>query len=352
MKMPSPNRFKELFQEVQAEHKQTSTFSLNDKVLIVDGHNNYLRNFCAVPTMNEMGEHVGGVSGFLKSIGSAIRMFRPTRCIITFDGPGGSQRRRKLYPEYKENRKHLTRLNRTYDFKDKDDEDKALTWQLIALAHLLKCLPVTVLAPSNVEADDVIAYTADLIQQRDGHSIIMSTDKDFLQLVNEHIEIWNPIKKKAYYPQTVIDEYGIHPNNFTIYRALDGDKSDNISGVKGIGLKTLIKHYPTLVNEEMMDVNALIDYAERQDKGKLFESIRRNRDLIELNFKLMNLHQVQMSTSTKMSVMNRIDSANFELNKTELTKQLAELQMLGVFGNYDAWILNTWHPLIRFSNKE
>jgi len=346
------NTLYDKFTEFQKEQDHFNSSDINGRVLIVDGLCNYIRCFAAVPTMNEVGDHVGGISGFLKSIGSAIRTFKPTRCIIIFDGKGGSQRRRKIFPEYKENRKHMTRLNRTYDFKNKEEEKDAMTWQLMALAHLLKLLPVTILAPSNVEADDVIAYVAGLIEQRDGQSIIMSTDKDFLQLVNENIEVWNPITKKTYHIQSVIEEYGIHPNNFSIFRAMDGDKSDNIPGIRGIGRKTLIKNYPQLKDKELVDFNQIMHVAERQEKGKLFEKIRGNEKLIERNLELMDLRCPQMSTTTKMSVVDRVDAVDFGLNKMELTKQLVELQMMDAFGNYDQWIMNTWHPLVRFSKTE
>jgi len=63
-----------------------------------------------VPSINDNGEHIGAVIGFLRSIGSLIRMVRPTRCIVVFDGIGGSVRRRKIYPEYKANRKNKMKL--------------------------------------------------------------------------------------------------------------------------------------------------------------------------------------------------------------------------------------------------
>ena len=77
----------------------------NDKVLIIDGLNTFIRVFSVIPTTNDDGIHVGGIVGFLRSIGYTINMFRPTRVIIVFDGKGGSTRRRKIYPEYKQNRK-------------------------------------------------------------------------------------------------------------------------------------------------------------------------------------------------------------------------------------------------------
>jgi len=346
------SKYTDLLEQVKQEHEQYDSGQLNDRVLIVDALNTYIRCFAAVPTMNEDGEHVGGITGFLKSVGLAVRTFKPTRCILVFDGKGGSQRRRKIYPEYKENRRHMVRLNRTYDFKDKEDEDEAMRWQLLTLAHLLTCFPVTVLAPPNVEADDVIAYLANLTAEREGKAIIMSTDKDFLQLVSDDIDIWNPIKKKVYHPEQVVEEYGIHPRNFAIFRALDGDKSDNIPGVRGIGKKSLVKKYPQLAEQDPVDIDSVLKYANSQAKGKLFENISQNRDIIERNYTLMRLDVVQMSGTTKLDVVGKLDKAAVELDKAGLTKQLSELNMLGSFGNYDQWLVTTWQPLTRFSLSE
>ena len=80
----------------------------DDRVLIIDGLNTFIRVFSVIPTTNDDGIHVGGIVGFLRSIGYTINMFRPTRVIIVFDGKGGSKRRRKLYPEYKAKRKTIT----------------------------------------------------------------------------------------------------------------------------------------------------------------------------------------------------------------------------------------------------
>jgi DNA polymerase-1 len=341
----------ELFLEMKEEQVNAPT-QIDDRVLIIDALNTYIRCFVAVPTMNDEGEHVGGITGFLKSIGSAIRIFKPSRCIVVFDGKGGSQRRRKLFPEYKENRRHMARLNRTYDFRDKDEERQAMKWQLILLARLLQHLPVTVLAPPNVEADDVIAYLAHLSVERDGEAIIVSTDKDFLQIVSDKIEIWNPIKKKRYNVKMVMDEFGIHPNNFIFYRALDGDKSDNIPGVKGVGRKMLIRSFPQLAEGRRMDVKEILEYASEQKKGKMFENIVANKELIERNLELMRLDIVQMSGQTKLEVLKEVDNNKLNLNRNELTTLLAEHKMLDVFGDYNRWILTTFQPLMRFTSND
>ena len=88
------------------------TRKLNDHVLVVDGFNTFIRAFSVNPSLNEDGSHVGGLVGFLKSIRFTINKLKPTRCVIVFDGKGGSNRRRKIYPEYKQNRRTKYRVTK------------------------------------------------------------------------------------------------------------------------------------------------------------------------------------------------------------------------------------------------
>ena len=248
----------------------------DDRVLIIDGLNTFIRVFSVIPTTNDDGIHVGGIVGFLRSIGYAINMFRPTRVIIVFDGKGGSTRRRKIYPEYKQNRKTEYRVNRTYDFASQEDEKQNMIMQLQRIVEYLDTLPVTVLSYDNIEADDTIGYLCRQVLT-DSNITIMSTDKDFLQLANGRIKVWSPTKKKLYDEQAVLDEYGISSHNLIWYRVIDGDKSDNIKGVKGLGLKTIQKKLPFLSENRIVNIDEIIT--------KLPES----KDIIELNYKLMQL---------------------------------------------------------------
>ena len=350
----SINDLHERFLKMTEENEPFDASDVNGKVLIVDGLNSYIRCFAAVPTMNDDGEHMGGVTGFLKSIGKAIRTFRPTRVIIAFDGRGGSQRRRKIFPEYKENRRTMNRLNRTYEgWRDKDEENTSRRYQLMTLGQILTHLPVTVLAPSNVEADDVIAYVASLVEERGGRAIIMSTDKDFLQIVSDNVELYNPIKKKSYGVDDVLDEYGIHPNNFAVFRAMDGDKSDNIPGVRGVGRKLLVKNFPQLAEEKRVDIDHILEFSSEVDRrGKLFENIRNNRKLIERNYEIMQLADAMMSGQTKLDVLDRIDNYKITLDRDSMTAILSSNKVMDAFGNYPQWVQLTFAPLMRYAVKQ
>ena len=94
-------KFISFLDQVQNNNSTEKTY-LNDKILIVDGLNTFIRAFAVNPAINDDGAHIGGIVGFLKSLRYAIDILKPTRCIIVFDGKDGSKRRRKLYPEYKQ----------------------------------------------------------------------------------------------------------------------------------------------------------------------------------------------------------------------------------------------------------
>ena len=300
--------------------------------------------------MNDEGEHMGGMIGFIKSLALAIRTLKPSRCIIVFDGKGGSQRRRKLYPEYKHKRKMMTRLNRTYDFKNKDEEVNAMRKQLIRLIGILDTLPVLVYAIDNIEADDAIAYLTTVVREKQegSQSIIMSTDKDFLQLVADDVKVWNPIKKRLYEPSSVLAEYKIHPTNFLIYRALDGDASDNINGIKGVGLTSLVKYYPKLTEPGKVTLDEIFDIA-KSGKAKLYEKILNGKDILERNIQLMRLDEIDMSGLIKLKILERFDEEVPTVNKFALTKILQEDKLSTGFPKYEEWLQMSFGQLNRFA---
>ena len=118
--MKNHKRYQQLFQDIVKEHQEGGPSDINSRILILDGLNTFIRVFSAVPALNDDGDHIGGVTGFLRSIAANIRLLKPTRVIICFDGKGGSQRRRKIFPDYKANRLVRTKLNRTNAFGDKE----------------------------------------------------------------------------------------------------------------------------------------------------------------------------------------------------------------------------------------
>ena len=310
----------------------------DDKVLIVDGLNTFLRVFSVIPTTNDDGIHVGGIVGFLRSIGYTINMFQPTRVIIVFDGKGGSSRRRKIYPEYKQNRKTKYRVNRTYDFASQEDEKQNMIMQLQRVVEYLDLLPVTVLSYDNIEADDTIGYLCKQVL-KESEVVVMSTDKDFLQLANGKTKIWSPTKKKLYDEEAVFEEFGITAKNYIWYRVIDGDKSDNISGVKGLGLKTIRKKLPFLTENKIFNI---------EDITKVLPE---SSEIIDRNYRLMQLQEVDISGSTKSRILQKIRQPINRLVKFKFETMFLEDKLFTALPNLNSWLLTNFSKLNNYAEK-
>ena len=284
------NKYQQLFKELQKE-KSSAPSSVNDHLMVFDGLNTFIRSFGATPAYNEDGDHIGGITGFLYSVGKTIRDFKPTRCIIVFDGRGGSARRKRIYGDYKANRANKTKLRR-HDHHEStlEQEQESMRHQFSRLISYLDNLPVTFISMDGIEADDTIAYIAQMYEMECKKITIVSTDRDFYQLVDNRIQVWSPIKKKMYNVDTVQEEFGVHPANMVIYRSFTGDASDNIPGVNGIGPKTILKLIPELANEAPYTTQQLFDKSTASIKeSKSYQKILDNSRIIEQNYQLMNL---------------------------------------------------------------
>lgn len=331
-----------LFDSIKDEKTMIETKGLmaakHKEVLIVDGYNTFIRCFAAIPTLNEDGLHTGGVSGFLKSVGHAIKLFHSDRVVIVFDGVGGSQKRRKIYSEYKEHKSTKVRLNRIYEENTSlGSEEVSLKKQLQRIVIYLQHLPVYMISLDHVEADDTIAHVA-LDYYKDWKVKIMSSDKDFLQLVNDNIHVWSPTKKKVYATGDVLTEYGVSPANFIYFRVLMGDVSDNIPGIKGCGPKTIIKAFPFLAGERV-ELQRIREHGISQ-KGKLkvYDTIVEHWEEVERNYALMQLTESYLQTTAQLKVKEILDNQPPKLEQHKLAKLILEDKLWASMPNYRTWV--------------
>lgn len=338
-----------LFDQFKEELKSDAGLNrtINDKVLLIDGLNTFIRCWSANPMMNEDGLHTGGVAGTLKSIGYAIKLVNPTRCVVIFDGDGGSQKRRRIYPEYKQHRKSSVRLNRTYEeLSEMESEEANKTKQLVRLSEYLQKLPINILIANGIEADDSIAYCANEYFKK-SKIVIMSSDKDFLQLVDERIKVWSPSKKIMYGPAEVLREYNIHPNNFVLFRSMDGDESDNINGIEGVGIKTVAKYFPFMSEETPRDVKYVLDYAQAaRGKYKIYDKVLEGAQIIERNYSLMQLNESIASSISQLHINDCLVKEKIpRLSKYGIVKLITEDKMWNNIPNYHIWVNETFKGL-------
>ena len=345
--------YKNILESVEVEHNQNIDKHKNSRVLIIDGLNTFIRCWSSIPTMNGDGDHVGGVTGVLKSIGYAIRQTQPTRVVVVFDGKGGSQRRKKVFSDYKAQRdKNQLRVNRQYaDLMNDEDERESMKRQFVWLNEMLNYLPITTMIYDGVEADDIMAYITTNLLKEDEQAVIMSTDKDFLQLVNDTTIVWSPTKKKMYNKKLVKEEYGIESKNLLLYRVLDGDKSDNIPGVYGCGIKTLVKRFPEITEETKLSVDDLFQLCEQkveETKGKIkiYKDILEAKEQILLNKDLMQLDDVDISGQIKMKTLDRFNEPISPLVKMDFMKILLKYKVVNNFGDINDWLKTTFGNII------
>jgi DNA polymerase-1 len=349
------NKYQQLFKQLQQE-KDSAPSSVNDHIMVFDGTNTFIRSFGATPSTNEDGDHIGGITGFLFSIGKAIRDFKPSRCIVVFDGRGGSARRKKIYGDYKGNRANKTRLRRhDHHFASIEDEQEAMRYQFSRLVSYLDNLPCTLISIDGIEADDTIMYITDMYKDISKKITIVSTDRDFYQLVSPVVQIWSPIKKKMYNTQDIVDEFGVHPNNYVVYRTFTGDNSDNIPGVNGFGDKTILKCLPELANEQEFTPDDLFTKSEsllnEAKIGKKYQTILDSREIIEKNYQLMNLKLLDISATHTSNIRQIINGSIPLLNKLEFQRIFMEDKMWTTMKNLPEWLTRTWLSLNAFAQQ-
>jgi 5'-3' exonuclease len=239
-------------------------------------------------------------------------------------------------------------LNRIFENNStSESESEAIARQLVRVSHYLDTLPVTTIQIDNVEADDVIAYLA-VDSFKDSNTTIMSADKDFYQLVNEKIKVYSPTKKRLYGQAEVLNEYGINTKNFVLYRILDGDKSDNVGGITGCGLKTIIKCFPFLAEDKPYTVQDLFDYAEsHKGKLKVYDTILENKSIVNRNFDLMQLKDTIISTFSQLNINDILKKKN-RLNRYAFNNMITEDRMWNAIPGHGVWLETTFKKLDDF----
>lgn len=319
--------------------------NFHSRVLLIDGLNLFFRNFATINFMNKDGVPIGGMAGFLRSLGSLIQLTQPTGVYVIFDGQGSSTNRKNLLPEYKSNR-GINRITNwdTYDSIEEEGESKVD--QITRLIHYLQCLPVKIGMIDKAEADDMIAYLATkLSKERSSDVIIVSSDKDYLQLANPKITVYRPISKKFYKAKEVAQEYGIHSDNFIIYKTLLGDKSDKINGIRGLGPKTLLKHFPELIHHSL-DLDEIFEIAEAKlTTHKVFAKILHEQDNLRNSYKLMDLKNPILDDRQIKYIEDLVRENNNPFYKKEFLEMYEQDGVAHFIKNIENWVTDTFFKL-------
>jgi DNA polymerase-1 len=208
------------------------------------------------------------------------------------------------------------------------------------------------MAMDGIEADDAIAYIAQMYETECKKITVVSTDRDFYQLVDERIQVWSPIKKKMYDVQAVQDEFGVHPANMVVYRSFTGDASDNIPGIMGIGPKTILKLVPELSAADEFTPEMLLEKCElHKAESKSWQKILDNSRILEQNYQLMNIKLLDIPAQTASKIRGIMEQSISELNRSEFQRLFYEDKMWAIMKNLPDWLTNTWLSLNAFAKQ-
>jgi DNA polymerase-1 len=228
----------------------------NNKLVLIDGHALAYRAFHALPAdmKTSQGELTNAVYGFTSMLLNVLRDEQPTHVAVTFDK--GLTFRHDMYPDYKA---HRTKM---------PDEMRA---QMARIREVVDVLSIPVFEQEGYEADDLLGTLARQAAEQDVDTLIVTGDMDLLQLVDEHTRVltsrWRFSDTVTYDLEGVKQRYGLPPSRLVDLKAIMGDKSDNIPGVRGVGEKTgvkLLQQYGSLE-----DIYAHLDEVQTRFRSKL-----------------------------------------------------------------------------------
>lgn len=283
-----------------------------EKLMLIDGHSIMNRAFYAIPLLtNKDGQHTNAIYGFLNILFKLIEEEQPTYIGVSFDLPKPTFRHLK-YSDYKGNRK-------------KTPEE--LRSQIPLMKDVLKAMNVVIYEKEGYEADDVLATIAKKAESIGISPIIVSGDRDLLQVATDNIKIKMPKTKAGkteiedYFAKDVIEKYSVTPQEFIEVKALMGDTSDNVPGVPSIGEKTAIK----IINEYKTVENAIQNASNIKPK-KAGENILEYKEQA-----LLSKYLVKIDTDVPIEFLNEKTEDIFNENFFEQCKKYELKTILSKF---------------------
>ena len=273
------------------------------KLVLIDGNSLLNRAYFALPPMNDAtGRNVNAVYGFVNLLLKVLDDYKPTNLAVTFD-MRGKNFRKEIYPQYKANRKGMP-----------DD----LAEQMPVLHQLLNLMGVNIVERAGVEADDLIGSLA---KKFDVPTLIVSGDKDLFQLVNDNTSVLLTKKGisevEVVTPTTLMQNYKLTPSQVIEYKALRGDTSDNIPGVRGVGEKTA-----TALIEKYGSIDQLYHNIDQQ-KGALKDKLVADKDMAFVSRTLATI-------VTDVDVDTTIDNCTLPVFNQEVKSKMQSLQFRSI----------------------
>ncbi len=276
------------------------------------------------------GKPSGGAFSFIRSIRSTLYEFKGVdRVIVVFD-QGRSERRKALYPEYKANRK----------VNDEVDPD-GLTYiekfntQIRILRYVLPKLGAKIVQLPGREGDDLMALIPRLLGS--ALTIIATDDRDLLQLVSPTVHVWRPIAQQLVTLDS-FEEYAKSKREFfLLYKAIIGDKSDNIIGVKGVGPKTANKFLDECPCIGEYPFDEFFEYLIEVDTKKA-DDVLDNSEQVTLNYEILDLGREEFHSNEEAKVLAGCTTPT-EVDALKVKKAFVALEYFSLVDDFAKWIV-------------
>ena len=297
--------------------------------MIVDAYNQFIRGYIVDPSKNTNGSPIGGIRTFTNILNKLTREIKPDLLVLVWDGKGGSKKRRSLNKNYKGGRKP-PRTNWSQVGLSEEEILDNKVWQQMRVIEYFNQTPVIQFMEPLVEADDVISYVKSSFS--DWQKVIVSADKDFIQLLDDKTVLHRPIQKEYLNKNNVVEKFGIHPRNFALARAIVGDPSDNLPGVPRVGMGTVAKRFPFLKEEKDYFLSDILEKSSEDEnlKLKLYQNIIESQNLIESNYNIMQLSSPMLSIQLKKKIDETFEDYEPHYNQTEMRKMMIQDGVLTV----------------------
>jgi 5'-3' exonuclease len=324
--------------------------------LLVDGDNLLTIGFYGQKNRLYKGQDIGGLFHFIYTLKRSFENHQLDKICVFWDGREGSQSRKKIYHLYKENRKHR---NRT------EEEINSYQRQRNRVKQYLEELYVRQAEFEFCEADDGIAFYS---QTSPGEKkIIYSSDRDLVQLISDDVELYNPSHRKLYRKNDMIeyDHEQILIENVKLVKILCGDPSDNIHGIRNLGIKRLLNFFPEIKTKQLslQEVRDQGDLIFKSDKdNKLIQNFLSGvtktgvygEEFFDMNNRMVCLDEPILTDEAKEGVLSLInDSLDSDGRSYKNTMKM--MMEDGLFNllpkSEDAWI-NFLNPFLRLTRLE
>jgi DNA polymerase-1 len=239
-----------------------------ETLYLIDGSSYIYRAFYAIRNLsNSKGFPTNAVYGFTRMLMKVIQEKKPDYVAVAFDVKGPTHRQ-EIYPDYKANRPEMP---------------GDLQPQIPYIKRMVEGFGIPSIEMQGMEADDILGTLAREGREKGLEVVLVSGDKDLLQLVGPHVKVYDTMKDEVYGEKEVKERFGVEPGRVIEVMALMGDTSDNVPGIPGVGPKTAVK-----LIQEHHDMEGVLAQAEKI-KGKMGERVRENREIARLSRTLVTI---------------------------------------------------------------